>query len=250
MITRYKTRAFVFKKSDINESDRMFSVFTDDFGRLDIFAKAIRKITSKLRNGIDVFFLSEIEFIQGKNKKTLTDAIVIKKFSNIAQDLEKLKIVNQIGEILDNFIKGEEKDGEIFSLINETFIKLNNFQLGHPLGLSNFQFLYYYFLWNALSLLGYHSEVYLCASCHEKLIPYDIYFSSEEGGVICKKCSSKNKFVQKINSDIVKILRLIFKKDWDTLSRLKIEQGSQKFLKDISDNYYSYILSSNSFKNN
>jgi DNA repair protein RecO (recombination protein O) len=230
MALKHRTRGFVFKKSDINESDRMFSVFTDDFGRLDIFAKAIRKITSKLRNGIDIFFLSEIEFIQGKNKKTLTDAIVIKKFSNIAQDLEKLKIVNQIGEILDNFIKGEEKDEEIFSLINETFIKLNNFQFP----ISNFQFLYYFFLWNAFSLLGYRSEVQICAGCHEKLIPYDIYFSSEEGGVICKECSNKNKFVQKINSDIVKILRLILKKDWQTLSKLKIEPVSQKLLEDIS----------------
>jgi len=249
MTLKHKTRGFVFKKNDINESDRVFSVFTDNFGRIDIFAKAIRKITSKLRNGIDIFFLSEIEFIQGKNKKTLTDAITIEKFSNIARDLEKLKTANQIGEILDNFIKGQEKDEEIFNLINETFIKLNNFQLGHPLGLSNFQFLYYYFLWNALSLLGYHSEVYLCASCHEKLIPYDIYFSSEEGGVICKKCSSKNKFIQKINSDIVKILRIILSKDWQILSKLKVEPFSQKLLEEVSGNYYSYILSSHSFKN-
>src|SRR3989344_4937084 len=126
MTTRYKTRAFVFKKNDINESDRFFSVFTDDFGRLDIFAKAIRKNASKLRSGIDIFFISEIEFIQGKSKKTLTDATIIEKFDNVWQDLEKFKIANKIGEILDNFIKGEEKDEEIFSLLNEVMEKLNS----------------------------------------------------------------------------------------------------------------------------
>ena len=48
MTTRYKTKAFVFKKNERNESDGFFSVFTDGFGRLDIFAKAIRKNASKL----------------------------------------------------------------------------------------------------------------------------------------------------------------------------------------------------------
>ena len=96
MTTRYKTRAFVFKKNDVNESDRVFSVFTDDFGRLDIFAKAIRKNVSKLRSGIDIFFFSEIEFIQGKNRKTLTDAVLKDKFNN-----SKLGIVFWLNK--DNF---------------------------------------------------------------------------------------------------------------------------------------------------
>ena len=83
MTTQYKTRAFVFKKNDRNESDRMFSVFTDEFGKLDIFAKAIRKINSKLRKDFDIFYFSDIEFVQGKNVKTLIDAARIKKFSEI-----------------------------------------------------------------------------------------------------------------------------------------------------------------------
>lgn len=43
MTVHYKTKGFVFKKNDANESNRIFSIFTADFGRLDIFAKAIRK---------------------------------------------------------------------------------------------------------------------------------------------------------------------------------------------------------------
>ena len=232
MTTRYKTRAFVFKKDDINDSDRFFSVFTNDFGRLDIFAKAIRKITSKLRGGIDIFFVSEIEFIQGKSKKTLTDAAAIKRFNNISCDLERLKVACRIGDILDIFIKGEERDENMFDLLNEVFHRLDDSNLN----IKKCDLLYYYFLWNALSLLGYHSEVQRCASCHVKLIPYNIYFSGKEGGIICKKCFSKDKYAQKINSDIVKVLRIILSKDWQVLSKLKIEPSSKKLLEDISGN--------------
>jgi DNA repair protein RecO (recombination protein O) len=237
MTTKYKTRAFVFKKNDVNESDRVFSVFTEDFGRLDIHAKAIRKTVSKLRSGVDIFFLSEIEFIQGKNRKTLTDAVKIKKFENITGDLQKLKIVYQIADILDNFIKGQEKDKETFDLLIETFDKLED----GLLKIKNHQLAYQYFLWSFISFQGYKSEVDNCAVCRQKLNPYNIYFSSKEGGIVCKKCSDLDKESKKINSDVVKILRLIFKKDWDTISKLKIEPASQKLLNDISENVIIYI---------
>jgi len=238
MTTRYKTKGFVFKKNNINESDRMFSVFTDDFGRLDIFAKAIRKTISKLRSGIDIFFMSEIEFIQGKNRKTLTDASIVEKFDNVWQDLEKFKIANKIGEILDNFIKGEEKDEEIFILINEVMEKLNSQK--PPRETTNQPLIFYYFLWNFFSIQGYRSEVQKCAGCHEKLNPYSVYFSSKEGGIICGNCAKLIKTClepcRRINSDIVKILRLILSKDWQVLSKLKIEKSSQKLLSEVSEN--------------
>jgi DNA repair protein RecO (recombination protein O) len=228
MAVRYKTRGFVFKKEDRGESDRVFSIFTDDFGRLDIFAKAIRKNNSKLRGGIDNFFVSEIEFIQGKNKKTLTDAVAIKKFNTFSIDLEKFKTVNGIGEILENFIKGQEKDEKVFMLLWEVMEKINTQERRHPL-------IYYYFLWNTLSLLGYHPEVQNCASCHEKLTPYNIFFSNKCGGTICKKCLGQEDKAQEINSDVVKILRLILKKDWQIISKLKIKSDSQKLLTEISE---------------
>ena len=118
MAIYYKTQGIIFKKKDISEADRVFSVFTYEFGRLEIVARAIRKITSKLRSGIEIFSLSEIEFIQGKNRKTLTDTIAIEKFSNIIQNPNKLKISYQIGEVLDSFIRGQEKDEDIFILLN------------------------------------------------------------------------------------------------------------------------------------
>lgn len=237
MTTRYRTKSFVFKKDDRHESDRKFAIFTKDFGRLEVVAKAIRKIKSKLRGGIDIFSLCEIEFIQGKSYKTLTDAVKIEKFNNITQDIEKFKIACQISEVLDNFIKGQEKDENIWNLIIETFERLNNSNLK----IDKLKIIYYYFLWNFYSLLGYQPEVQKCIACQGKLNPYAIYFSNKEGGVICGSCAKQDNGPQKINSDIAKILRLIFKKDWQILSRLKIENSSLQLLKKISNNYHSYI---------
>ncbi len=86
MALHYRTCGFVIKKNDIAEADRIFTVFSQDFGKIKILGKAIRKITSKLKSGIDTFYLSEIEFIQGKTYKTLTDSVVLEKFENIKKN--------------------------------------------------------------------------------------------------------------------------------------------------------------------
>jgi DNA repair protein RecO (recombination protein O) len=190
--------------------------------------------------------MSEIEFIQGKNRKTLTDAAIIEKFDNIPQDLGKFEIANSVADIFDNFIKGQEKDGDVFNLLREIFFKLNDKNLND----GKYEAIYYYFLWNFLALLGYLPEVEKCNVCRGKLNPYSVYFSNKSGGIICGKCLGHDNAAEKISSDIVKILRLIFKKEWQILSKLKTEPSSQKLLKEVSNNYYSYILSGHSFQSN
>ena len=174
MAIHYRTQAFILNRTDLWEADQVFTVFTKDFGKIKILGKAIRKIKSKLRAGVELFYLSEIEFIQGKNYKTLTDATAIEKLNNVRQDLEKLEIVSQIVENANDLIKGEEKDEDIWSLFAEVFDKLNNYKLLT----TNYSLIYYYFLWNLFSILGYQIDLYHCANCQKKLIPEKLYFDS------------------------------------------------------------------------
>ena len=241
MFTHYRTSGFILKKVDRGEVDQLFTIYTKDFGRLEILGKAIRRIKSKLKGGLELFYLSEIEFIQGKAYKTLTDAILIENFPILRKDLERLPIAYRISEVLDNLIKGQEADEKIWNLLNETFQKLNNQQLT----INNQQLLYYYFLWNFLSILGYQPELYNCSLCQKKLLPEKLYFNPKEGGIICQSCFKKLKSGKEIDSDTVKILRIILEKNWPILSKLKIEAKYLKGLTSISKNYLSLICEEN-----
>jgi len=239
MAIHYRTKGLILKKENLREADRIFVIYTQDFGKLEILGKAIRKIKSKLRGGTELFYLSEIEFIQGKTYKTLTDVALIEKFENIRKDLKKLKIAYRISEVLDNLIKGQEPDEKIWLLLNETFPKLNNQQLT----VSDQQLLYYYFLWNLFSILGYQPELYNCLLCQKKLTPEKLYFSPEEGGITCSSCFKKlKKESLKIEPEIIKILRIILKKDWLILSKLKFDKNHEKSLKSISESYLNHVL--------
>ena len=229
MAVQYRTKGFVLTKEDRGEADQVFSVFTEDFGKIKVKAKSIRKIKSKLRSGIDLFYFSEIEFVQGKNIKTLTDAKVLEKFKNIRNDLEEFKIAQKIGELTDKLIKGEEKDERIFNLLNNYFCE--------RLSLSQKQVVYCWFFWNLVSLLGYQIDLYHCAKCHKKLTPSKIGFLNR---LICENCLDKEDI---ISPEAIKILRLIQEDKEDILSKLKIEKKHLEELNWISEQYLLYLMS-------
>ena len=204
MAVHYRTQGLVIKKINRGESDQFLTIFTKDYGKLEILGKAIRKITSKLRGGAELFYLSEIEFIRGKTHKTLTDAILIDKFSSIRKDLGRLQAAYKICRVLNDLVVKEEEDEKIWQLLNEILEKLNNTKFK----INNLQLAYYYFFWNLVSILGYQPEL-RNFSIHGK----------------------------KINCDIAKILKVIFRKDWQILSRLKLEPIHLKLLKNISEWY-------------
>lgn len=243
MTLHHRTTGFVFRKENILEADRTFSVFTKEFGRIEVFAKAIRKINAKLKSNIEIFYILDIEFVQGKHKKTLTEAVLKEKFKNIEQIPEKLESAYKIANVLDSFVKGGEKDEQLWNFIIDIFQKLNTVALTT----NNRELLYYYFIWNFISILGYGPELSICTVCREKLNPYTLYFSNKEGGIICKRCAVAKRDGIKITSDILKVLRLMTHKEWDIISKLKMEISSQKLLEEISNSCYLYLLHSHAF---
>ena len=232
MFTRHRTEALFLKKTNQGEANQVFTVYTKDFGKLEVTAKAIRKIKSKLNSGAEIFYYSEIEFIQGKVRKILTDAVLIKKFR---KDLPQLQIAYQVTQTLDDLVKGEEKDARIWNLIKETLAKMEE----------SSEIIYYYFFWNLLVILGYQPEVWHCVVCQKKLIPDDLYFSSVKGGAICSNCFAQQRSGKEISPEIIKILRIFFEKNWTILSKLKIDNQYKRSLAVLSEDYFIHILKAN-----
>lgn len=241
MAIHYRSQGFVLKQEDFRETDQLFTVYTKDFGKLKIVGRAIRKIKAKLRGGIQLFRLVEIEFIQGKNYKTLTDVLVIQDFADTKKDLKKLKAVHQIADVLDRLIKGEEQDAAIWQLLSGVLEELNSSRFS----VHDLQLMYYFFFWKLTSLLGYEPQLKTCVVCHEKLEPEGLSFYPQEGGIICVDCFEKDKKEDSvwIGADTVKVLRFIIKKDWPVIKKMKISKSVFENLKQVSDIYLDFILS-------
>ncbi len=225
MFIHYRTKGIFIKRQEREEADILFTVYTQNFGKIDILGKSIRKINSKLRAGSRELCLSEIEFIQGKTHKTLTDSLLIDNFPEIREDLDKTEIAFQICNILDQLVAEEQKDDQIWELLLESFERLN----------TEHKLCYFFFLWNLLAILGYQPELYKCALCEKKLDPNDLHFSSEQGGLVCSVCAGKDSI--SVKAEVIKILRLILNKNWDILTKLKTEEKNWQELEKVSQKY-------------
>lgn len=238
MFIHHRTKGLILKKEDRGETNRVFIVFTQDFGKLELLAKAERKIKSKLRSGLELFYLSDIEFIQGKTQKTITDAILIDDFRNLRRNLIKLSVVHRIADSLDSLVKVEERDDNIWDLLMEVFAKIN----GDGLKILTTGLAFYYFLWNFFVILGYGPDLYLCFFCRNKISSEDIHFSPKDGGLVCKKCRNSTEPGIDVFERTIKIIRIFLKKDWHVLLKLKIGQEDLKAIKVFSDFYFEEIF--------
>ncbi len=229
MFSRYRTKGIVIRKEDYGESDRMLTVYTQDFGKLRIFCKSIRKESSKLRSGSEPYCLIELEFIEGRSRKTLTDVKVIDSYSKTSKDLQRITLVNRIAEDLNCIIKGEEKDQKVWNLLRKSLDMIEE-GTGSPA--------YHRFFWNLISVLGYGPELYHCSQCRGELNPEKLILSPEDGGLVCSSCHSKNSAFP-IDEGTIKMIRISLQDDF--IKKIKFSSHDERSLWDVSKRYLSLI---------
>jgi DNA repair protein RecO (recombination protein O) len=116
-----KTEAIILKTADQNETGRLLTVYSEKLGKINIQAKGIKKVESKLRGHIEPISYSQLILVEGKNSLILKDAFLLNQFLNIKKDLEKIKTAKQIANLIDEAMVGQERDDDIWKLILETF---------------------------------------------------------------------------------------------------------------------------------
>ena len=157
MFTDYKAKAIVLEQEARGEADKRFTLFSKEFGRIEVVGKSIRKIDSKLKGGITLFSLCNVEFIQGRHYKILTFSRTEKEFADIKGSLNKLKIAYQIQEIANKLIVEPEKDLRLWDFILATFTHLNQLLITD----CELQAFYHFFLVE----ISFHTNLYNILKC-------------------------------------------------------------------------------------
>src|SRR5574343_294251 len=70
----YHTTAFVLGHADIKEADRFFILFTRELGVVRATAQGIRKLSSRLRYGLQDFSYARVDLVRGKDIWRITSA--------------------------------------------------------------------------------------------------------------------------------------------------------------------------------
>lgn len=135
----YETQGIIIKKTNLGEFDRLLTVYTKDFGKILVRAKAVRKNQAKLKGHLELFLHSHLIFAQGKNLDIVTNAEIIEDFPYLHQRLPCLAAAYYLAELVDKLIAGPEKDENIWPLLLLGFENLNRPGVEIKLLISNFE---------------------------------------------------------------------------------------------------------------
>lgn len=144
----YQTEGIVLAKKDFGEAERLFYIFTEEFGMIKAIAPGVRYIKSKLRPNLDLFCYNNFSLIMTKDTWKITDAGEI----SIIKNPEGLKLFAKIAGFLTRMIKGEEKNDFIWKELRGLFSLLNS-------GVKNIEDLEVSMLARILNNLGYLAEI-------------------------------------------------------------------------------------------
>jgi len=233
MTEKIKTLAFLIKKNPSGEKDENFVFFTRDFGKIEVLGRSIRKIESKLRMQSQLFNFLEIEFVQGRYQKILTDVFLISSFPKTKKYLYKVKYFYFISQKIDELIFGPEKDERIFDLLKEVFEKIEN-----SFVLKKISLYYLYFFWRFIFFLGWATDFYYCGSCQQRFKEGSVFLVEKENRFFCEKCYKKSDGqIYPVSSNLLKVIYLIFQMS-DFLDKIYINEGLIKDLFSFSEFYY------------
>jgi DNA repair protein RecO (recombination protein O) len=230
----YQTEAIIIKKTKLGEADRILSLYTSDYGKIEAVAKGVRRPRSKIAGHLELLTYSQVRLARGRNLDTITGSQTIDGFIPLKSDLWLSSYGLYASELVSQFTAERVADPPLFKLLLETLNRLS--------AANNTELTLRYFEIHLLDKAGYRPQLQECVSCHITLRPEVNTFCFGAGGVLCAGCRYESPSNFSISVDALKVLRLLQKSNFEVVSHLKVNPELSRELKSILGGYIRYLL--------
>jgi len=216
----YKYTGIILNKRDVGETDRIYTIYTLEGGKVRSLAKGVRKPHAKLASSLENITLADITIVRSRGLGKITGSIVENNYSALKCDCDALMETFAGLNIFEKLVDFENPDARVFLLLKDYLEAVDFFAQSEDIEKQTLIRLG--FVVKLLDALGYAIEVNACVSCGESLSENFLCFSSEHGGALCEKCSLDNKSCAlPVKANAIKMLRLFLKNNIQALTKIK-----------------------------
>ncbi len=197
----YRTPAIILKRFDLGEADRLLTILTPQYGKLEAVAKGARKLTSHKTGHVELFTRADMLLNRGRELDVVNQCEMTAAYLPLREDLMRGAYANYCAEMLDRFTSSGEDDGaaRLFKLFDETLARLCDE--------TDPRLVVRYYELHLLDIVGYRPELARCVIGGETIQAEDQYFSNAEGGVVCPKDAVRGTATTQISMRALKVLR-------------------------------------------
>lgn len=121
----YKTEGIIIRRRNSGEADRLLTVFTKHYGKIQVKAVGVRRVTSRRSSHIELLNYSFLTLYKGRNLPILTEAQTVDDFSTLKNNLKMIGIAYHICELIDSLCAENQEHSLVFSLLLQTLIGLS-----------------------------------------------------------------------------------------------------------------------------
>lgn len=240
----FKTPGIVLRSRNYRENDRIYTIYTQDFGKIEALALGARKIKSKQAGHLEPGSFSNLMLAHGKNFDKLATADLVHYYRNLFSTFEGMSLATYLLEIVNKLTKTHHKEKRILNLLKETFELLDQLIIKFDYYRLNIILVAKAAVLKFLTILGYQPELYQCLKCRSQIKSSKNYFNLARGGLICSACYQKSSTLP-ISSKGIQVLRLMVTQDLNQLVPLQLDTSLVKEIKTIIDSFLKYILEEN-----
>lgn len=214
----YHADALVIRSRQLGESDRVLTLFSREWGKLQAVAKGVRKPRSRQRAGAQLFTYGDYLIHRGKSLDTVSQCSPRESFPYLWNDLDRSFAATGIVELLDISTISSQPNSELFRLTLTCLFLLEHFE--PTLVLSAYAL-------RSMTLLGYRPSLEECAECGVSVKGDRLFFSAVAGGTLCGNCLENNSG-RWIRAGSVAFMRQLIRADITKLDRLRWNDWMQK----------------------
>ncbi len=231
-----KAKAIVLKKMDFRETSIICTFYTLEFGKIKGILKGIRTDPKKFASRLEIMSLNEIIFYPSRNSDLhlVSAADLLNNYDSLRNNLNLVATFSYFSDLVDALMPTEDKNEEIFEILQSSLKELDNFSVNPDKILAIFQI-------KALSSSGFKPHLDSCVICSGPL-DYQVRFSNALGGLLCQKCSAKDKQSRSIFRGTIASILHIQKNNWENLLRLGLHPQVKQELKIILSNFIEFHL--------
>ena len=196
-----KTNAIVLKKFDYQNTSKIATFYTYNYGKISAIIKGARLTKSQIGSVVDV--LNEVQLVVYK-KNTRSVQIVsqvelLQYFKNIKSDLEKLKYSSAVIELLNSLILENEINFKLYKGTIRILELMNS-----STDKAEFLFIKYFLFF--LKELGYQLSFDNCAVCGKKFKKGKKAFNYETG-FICEICMKNSLYSVEFDEELFELIK-------------------------------------------
>ncbi len=179
------TRGVVLRYANYRDNDRMLTILSPQYGRIDALSRGCRRPKSPLLPASELFVHGDFTLFESHDKLTVTTCAILDSFYPLRLEPYRLTCASYAASLCGLAAQPGESAEELYSLLLKALYHLAYDDKSDELGLTAAFLLCY------ADLAGYRPRLRRCAHCRK---PLDTsgggLFDISAGGLACAECAS------------------------------------------------------------